>query len=131
MIPDRLQYFLEHFWKEQKCDQIWTLGHRSYHQNTSTIPEYMGTSLNIFFISEKKFWFVGPSMYRTFWKFEIWKTWNFVNLGNGNEQMNLWRILELWKPRNYKKNWKFENMKMEIEMLIWKAEIRIFEILKL
>ena len=26
MIPDRLQYFLEHFWSDQKCDQIWTLG---------------------------------------------------------------------------------------------------------
>ena len=35
MIPDRLQYFLEHFWKDQTCDQIWTLGPHIYHQNTS------------------------------------------------------------------------------------------------
>ena len=26
MIPDQLQYFLEHFWIDQQRDQIWTLG---------------------------------------------------------------------------------------------------------
>ena len=35
MIPDRLQYFLEHFWIDQKCDQIWTLGPRICYQNIS------------------------------------------------------------------------------------------------
>ena len=33
MMPDRLLYFLEHFWIDQQCDQIWTLGARIYHQN--------------------------------------------------------------------------------------------------
>ena len=35
MIPDRLQYFLDDFWNDKKCDQIWTLGPRTYHQHTS------------------------------------------------------------------------------------------------
>ena len=38
MIPDRLQYFLEHFRNDQKYDKIWTLGPRIYHQNLSTNP---------------------------------------------------------------------------------------------
>ena len=46
MIPDRLQYFLEHFGNDQKCDQIWTLGPRIYHQNISKNKEHMGASLN-------------------------------------------------------------------------------------
>ena len=36
MIPDRLQYFLDDFWNDQKCDQIWTLGPRqSISKNTT------------------------------------------------------------------------------------------------
>ena len=35
MIPGRLQYFLERFRNDQKCDQIWTLGPRIYHQHIS------------------------------------------------------------------------------------------------
>ena len=35
MIPDRLQYVLEHFWNDQKCDRIWTFYPRIYRQNTS------------------------------------------------------------------------------------------------
>ena len=42
MIPDRLQYFLEHFWNDQKCDQIWTIGPRIYHQNISKIQDMYG-----------------------------------------------------------------------------------------
>ena len=34
-------------WNDQKCDQIWTLGPRMYHENTSKIQENMGSSLNI------------------------------------------------------------------------------------
>ena len=32
MIPDRLQYFFDDFWNDQKCDRIWTLGPCIYHQ---------------------------------------------------------------------------------------------------
>ena len=46
MIPDRLQYFLEHVWIDQKRDQIWTLGPRIHYQNIQTIQEIMVTSLN-------------------------------------------------------------------------------------
>ena len=35
MIPDRLQYFLEYFWINQKLDWIWTVGPGIYYQNTS------------------------------------------------------------------------------------------------
>ena len=53
MITDRLQYFLEHFWNDQTCEQIWTLGPRIYQQNISKVQEIMGTSLkDIIFISE-------------------------------------------------------------------------------
>ena len=46
MIPARLQYFLEHFWNEQKRDQIWTLGPRIHHQNISNdTRNMMGTAL--------------------------------------------------------------------------------------
>ena len=45
MIPDRLQYFLEHVWIDRKCDRIWTLGARIYYQNTSTIQENDGNIL--------------------------------------------------------------------------------------
>ena len=31
MIPERLQYFLEPFWNDQQCDQIWTLGPHIYY----------------------------------------------------------------------------------------------------
>ena len=34
MIPDRLQYILNDFWIDQKCDQIWSLGPRIYYENT-------------------------------------------------------------------------------------------------
>ena len=46
MIPDRLQYFLEHFWIDQKCDQIWTLGPRIYYQNTSNNTRNYGNILD-------------------------------------------------------------------------------------
>ena len=46
MIPDRLQYFVDFFWNDQTCDQIWTLGPRTYHQNTSTNTRNIGISLN-------------------------------------------------------------------------------------
>ena len=36
MIPDRLQDFLDHFWNDEKCDQIWTLGPHIHHQKIST-----------------------------------------------------------------------------------------------
>ena len=40
MIPDGLQYFSEHFWNDQKCDQIWLLGPRIYNQNISKIHKW-------------------------------------------------------------------------------------------
>ena len=42
MIPDRLQYFLEHFWNDQKCDKLWTLGPHIYHKNISKDTRKMG-----------------------------------------------------------------------------------------
>ena len=51
MIPDPLQC-LERFWNDQKRDQIWTLGPRIYHQNTSKIQEQMGVLEPIIFISD-------------------------------------------------------------------------------
>ena len=44
MIPDRLQYCLEHFGDDQECDQIETLGPRIYHQK---IQENIWTSLKL------------------------------------------------------------------------------------
>ena len=39
MIPDRLQYFLEHFRNDQKCNKILTLGPHFYHQKHFKIDE--------------------------------------------------------------------------------------------
>ena len=53
MIPNRLQYILEHFWNDRKCDQIRTLGARIYYQHISNnIRKHMGTSLkHIMFVN--------------------------------------------------------------------------------
>ena len=51
MIPDRLQYFLEHFWIDKHFHQIWTLGARIYYQNTSTNTRKLwGHPGNILFV---------------------------------------------------------------------------------
>ena len=50
MIPDGLQYFSEHFWIDQNCDQNSTLGPRIYHQSISKTQETYGHILgNIIF----------------------------------------------------------------------------------
>ena len=50
MIPDRLQYFLKHFWNDQKLDQIWTLGPRIYHQKIfNEYKENYGSSLTKYY----------------------------------------------------------------------------------
>ena len=43
MVPDRLQYFLEHFWIDQQNHQIWTLGARTYYQNIRKTTKNMDT----------------------------------------------------------------------------------------
>ena len=45
MIPDRLGYFLEHFWIDQQFHQIWTLGAHIYYQNTSKHTRKYGNIL--------------------------------------------------------------------------------------
>ena len=45
MIPDRLQYFLEDFWIDQKCDQIWTRGARIITKILQKIQENDGNIL--------------------------------------------------------------------------------------
>ena len=49
MIPDRLQYFLEHFWIDQQCDQIWTHEPRIYYQNITTNKETYGNILEKYY----------------------------------------------------------------------------------
>ena len=49
--PDRLQYFLEHFWIEQRCDQIWSLGPRIYHKNKLNNARNYGGILEIYHFS--------------------------------------------------------------------------------
>ena len=56
MIPDRLQYFLDDFWNDQKCDQIWTLGPCIYHQNASTNTGKYGNDLDKYYFSYLTIW---------------------------------------------------------------------------
>ena len=120
MIPDRLQYFLDYFWDDQTCDQIWTLGARIYHENTSNNTRNMGTSLKNIFITENlKFWngwkVCVPNVLKcgnlTFWKFKILKSgndiWNFENL-------KIWKV-----ESDHLKSWQFDKFK---NWKIWKAE---------
>ena len=54
MIPDRLQKFLEHFWIDQKSDQIWTVGPRIYYQNTAKNTRKYGNILDKYYFSYQK-----------------------------------------------------------------------------
>ena len=98
MIPDRLQYFLEHFWNDQKRDQILSPGPLIYYKNTS---------INIRRIME------------TFPKHI------FLNLGTYN--LGILKVcvpsfLKGWKLKNLQnRNMKFGNL--EIEKGNWKSNI--------
>ena len=48
-MADRFQYFLDDFLNDQKCDQIWTLGRRIYHQNTSRNTRKYGNVLEQYY----------------------------------------------------------------------------------
>ena len=43
MIPDIFQYFLDHLWNFQKCDQIWILRPVIHYRNILKTPETMET----------------------------------------------------------------------------------------
>ena len=121
MIPDRLQYFLEYFSNDNKCDPIWTLGPRIYHENISTEQEKVGTSLNILLVH--------------IWESELLKLFeglctHFLNSGIWHfENVRIWHIAN-WKFENWTiQYWKFANWthgirKSECER--WK--LAIFEI---
>ena len=107
MIPDRLQYFWKHFWKDHKCDQIWTLGPRIYHQIILKCRrEMMGTSLNILFhIWESEILKILGGLCTQlvnfhFWhfeilKFEIFENWNLGIWHFRNSK--LWHLkFEFW-----------------------------------
>ena len=154
MISDRLQYFLNDFWNDPKCDQIWTVGPRIYHQNTSKNTRiYVDIFENYYFvISENlKFWNLWkvyvPNLLELWnleflkwkygtWKFDICKFWNLkilkfwkmkiLKFGN----WKAWELetcnLETWNLANCK-FWKFENMTFEN----WNLKIGNMEVWKL
>ena len=106
MIPDRLQYFLEHFCIDQRCDQIWTLGPRIYYQNTSTntrtIWEHPWQVLFFQYVNLTSWKFRKVSVSSCsklcvfgfellefeIWSFEIWqlKNWQFGIVNNWNSK---------------------------------------------
>ena len=51
MIPDRSQSFLDDFWNDRTCDQIWTLGPRIYHKNTLKHTEIHGNLIKHYYFS--------------------------------------------------------------------------------
>ena len=121
MILDRLQYFLEHFWHDHKCDQIWTPGPRIYHQNASRYTRnLMGTSLKIIIShiweSEILRFSEGLSVHLTSWNFGMCK-FDFVeNLKTWKD--GIWKIviLEIWYLEV--ENLQIGNLKIDI----WKLE---------
>ena len=125
MIPDRLQYFWEHFWNDQKCDQLWTLGPHIHHQNTSNnTRKSMGTSLKYEFSylricnSEICGRCLCPTCLIRLNVFKFWKLehnslvfWTFKNklleIGNWIWHVTFWNFEIL-------KSWNFENMHREM-----------------
>ena len=112
MIPDRLQYFLEDFWNDKKCDQIWTLGPRIYHQNTSknTRQIWKHPWAIYSYLIIWNFDNLGSSAYQTFklLEFENLKIWKFFTF----ENLNVWEL----------KNMKFVNLK-SCKCIIYKLEM--------
>ena len=143
MFPGRLQCFLEHFWNDRKCDQIWTLGPRIYHQNISNNTRKLwGASLKILLsISENmkfcKCWkvYVHNFWNVTIWFFENWKVergiWNLEieNLEMGHLKIDHWQLASLSNLQMLK--CKFEIRKYEIWNLenfkVWQLEIWTLE----
>ena len=111
MMPDRLQYCLEHFWNDQQCDQIWILGPRIYDKFISTTARTLWEHL----------WNISFS-YLRIWNYEI--VWRSVNL--------LFRFMFRWKLLCLDfVFWKFGICKFEIcnmrftirNLTLWKCEI--------
>ena len=49
--------FFEHFWNDQNCDQIRTLGPRMYHQNSSTNTRIYGNSFEAYYFHIREYEF--------------------------------------------------------------------------
>ena len=123
MVTDQLQYFLEHFWTDQQCDQIWTLGPRIYYQKTSQkYKTNMGRSLNhIISISENlnfwKDWKVCVPILN-FWNYKTWK-FGICKLKFGNSNLatlkigNL-NIGNLFRRVEIRKLWNFQILHREV-----------------
>ena len=73
MIPDRLQYFWEHFRNDQKYDQIWTLGPNIYHQNIQTNTRKYGNILEIMKVVEGRCIYISHVIIFDFFNFGILK----------------------------------------------------------
>ena len=113
MIPDCLQYFLDDIWNDQKCDQIWTLGPRIYHQNILKHTGKKGTTLKhvIFIFENLKFW-------------KAWKvcvpiayplSCEFLKFEFEIRNLTIWKLVffEIWNIEN----WQFEIRKMKTPKL--------------
>ena len=92
MIADRLQDFLEHFWNDQKCHQICTLGPRNYHKNTSKIQESYGSILDKYYLhiweSEILKMLEGLGNYLTFFKLFAYD----YKVENGVWKLTFWKF---------------------------------------
>ena len=114
MIPDRLLYFLEHFWNDQKCAQIWIPGPRIYHQKCfNEYKKIVGASLNNIIVSYQRIWkseIVGRCVYLSFqfsyflisyalkiWNFEILLTWYQDLLQNIKGHFRNVEMLIIWE----------------------------------
>ena len=146
MIPDRLQYFLKHFWNDQNVTKCGPSDPAFITKILQTLPEIMGTSLNnIIFISENlKFWET--------WKVHVPHFLKLVNLILRKTKLWATQHLEIsklkfcnwtsysWNSGFWKWAWQFGtfgNWKQNIwKHSIWQFENRTFgnwkfEILKI
>ena len=127
MIPDRLQYFLDDFWNDQKCGRIRISDpvlSPKYFQKCKKIWEHPWQNITCVF-GNMKFW--------TLWKVcvsKILKLWNSICF----ENLKMWKMrignlkfesLKLWTVWNLKS----ENVNLEIrawKLNIWKLTIWTF-----
>ena len=131
MIPDRLQYILEHLWNDQECDQIWTIGPHIYHQNISKHTRNIGTPLKIIMFINLAIWNfenIKRYMYQTVWNIgNLFSFSNFLIL-------KLWRfetmVFDNLRFRNLNfRNWNIETLKigkMTILFSFWKLRVHHF-----
>ena len=130
MIPDRLQYFLEHFWNDQHVTKSGSSGPVFITNIFQKIQEHMRQSLRKYYFAYLRIWNsekIGRSVYITFWNFGMWFSGNLNFQQLFFRKRNIWTF-EIWNV-NHLKLWRMEIRKSTLENLNF--EVCNLEVLKI